>query len=314
MSIIEIILYLVFGLILLVLGGEGLVRGSSALAARFGVTPLLIGLTIVAFGTSSPELVVSLQAALKGNSDISLGNIIGSNIGNIGLILGISALIMPLKVQVQIIRKEIPFMILISVLIAALILTVDSFSFVHGLIFFLMLITYIFFAIKNSKKEVITEEIIEEYTPQKLNAVLSIVFIIAGLAGLIFGSDLFVKGAVEVAKIFGISDLVIGLTIVAVGTSLPELVTSVIAAIKKETDIAIGNIVGSNIFNLLGILGITGMVKEINLNSITYADLGVFILFAVLILPLSRTKFVLQRWEGALLLAVYAGYVAYLVY
>ncbi|MAT56883.1 MAG: sodium:calcium antiporter [Ignavibacteriae bacterium] len=310
----EIILYLVFGLILLVLGGEGLVRGSSALAARFGVTPLLIGLTIVAFGTSSPELVVSLQAALKGNSDISLGNIIGSNIGNIGLILGISALIMPLKVQVQIIRKEIPFMILISVLIAALILTVDSFSFVHGLIFFLMLITYLFFAIKNSKKEVITEEIIEEYTPQKLNAGLSIVFIIAGLAGLIFGSDLFVKGAVEVAKIFGISDLVIGLTIVAVGTSLPELVTSVIAAIKKETDIAIGNIVGSNIFNLLGILGITGMVKEINLNSITYADLGVFILFAVLILPLSRTKFVLQRWEGALLLAVYAGYVAYLVY
>ena len=131
---------------------------------------------------------------------------------------------------------------------------------------------------------------------------------------MIFGSDLFVKGAVEVAKIFGISDLVIGLTIVAVGTSLPELVTSVIAAIKKETDIAIGNIVGSNIFNLLGILGITGMVKEINLNSITYADLGVFILFAVLILPLSRTKFVLQRWEGALLLAVYAGYVAYLVY
>lgn len=314
MSIIEIILYLIFGLILLVLGGEGLVRGSSALAARFGVTPLLIGLTIVAFGTSSPELVVSLQAALKGNSDISLGNIIGSNIGNIGLILGISALIMPLKVQVQIIRKEIPFMILISVLIAALILTVDSFSFVHGLIFFLMLITYIFFAINNSKKEVITEEIIEEYTPQKLNAVLSIVFIIAGLAGLIFGSDLFVKGAVEVAKIFGISDLVIGLTIVAVGTSLPELVTSVIAAIKKETDIAIGNIVGSNIFNILGILGITGMVKEINLNSITYADLGVFILFAVLILPLSRTKFVLQRWEGALLLAVYAGYVAYLVY
>lgn len=314
MSIIEIILYLVFGLILLVLGGEGLVRGSSALAARFGVTPLLIGLTIVAFGTSSPELVVSLQAALKGNSDISLGNIIGSNIGNIGLILGISALIMPLKVQVQIIRKEIPFMILISVLIAALILTVDSFSFVHGLIFFLMLITYIFFAIKNSKKEIITEEIIEEYTPKKLNTVLSIVFIIAGLAGLIFGSDLFVKGAVEVAKIFGISDLVIGLTIVAVGTSLPELVTSVIAAIKKETDIAIGNIVGSNIFNILGILGITGMVKEINLNSITYADLGVFILFAVLILPLSRTKFVLQRWEGALLLAVYAGYVAYLVY
>ena len=314
MSIIEIILYLVFGLILLVLGGEGLVRGSSALAARFGVTPLLIGLTIVAFGTSSPELVVSLQAALKGNSDISLGNIIGSNIGNIGLILGISALIMPLKVQVQIIRKEIPFMILISVLIAALILTVDSFSFVHGLIFFLMLITYLFFAIKNSKKEVITEEIIEEYTPQKLNAGLSIVFIIAGLAGLIFGSDLFVKGAVEVAKIFGISDLVIGLTIVAIGTSLPELVTSVIAAIKKETDIAIGNIVGSNIFNILGILGITGMVKEINLNSITYADLGIFLLFAVIILPLSRTKFVLQRWEGALLLAVYAGYVAYLVY
>lgn len=314
MSIIEIILYLLFGLILLVLGGEGLVRGSSALASRFGVTPLLIGLTIVAFGTSSPELVVSLQAALKGNSDISLGNIIGSNIGNIGLILGISALIMPLKVQVQIIRKEIPFMILISILIAALILTVDSFSFVHGLIFFLMLMTYIFFAIKNSKKEVITKEIIEEYTPQKLNAVLSIVFIIAGLAGLVFGSDLFVKGAVEVAKIFGISDLVIGLTIVAVGTSLPELVTSVIAAIKKETDIAIGNIVGSNIFNILGILGITGMVKEINLNSITYADLGVFILFAVLILPLSRTKFVLQRWEGALLLSVYAGYVVYLVY
>lgn len=308
----EIVIYLLVGLVLLVLGGEGLVRGSSSIALRFGVSPLVIGLTIVAFGTSSPELLVSLQAVLNGNSDISLGNVIGSNIGNIGLILAVSALIRPLTVQMQIIKREIPFMIFVSVLITIVIIIFSVFSFMLGIVFTAILIAYIFITLKNSKNEkIVTTDL--PSIKKEVSLLVSVFFVLGGLLSLIIGSDLFVKGSVSLAKIFGVSDLVIGLTIVAIGTSLPELVTSVVAAIKNETDIAIGNVVGSNIFNILGILGITGIVGKLSLESINLVDLGALLLFALIILPLSKTQFVLQRWEGGLLLALYVGYISYLI-
>lgn len=308
----EIVIYLLVGLVLLVLGGEGLVRGSSSIALRFGVSPLVIGLTIVAFGTSSPELLVSLQAVLNGNSDISLGNVIGSNIGNIGLILAVSALIRPLTVQMQIIKREIPFMIFVSVLITIVIIIFSVFSFMLGIVFTAILIAYIFITLKNSKNEkFVTTDL--PSIKKEVSLLVSVFFVLGGLLSLIIGSDLFVKGSVSLAKIFGVSDLVIGLTIVAIGTSLPELVTSVVAAIKNETDIAIGNVVGSNIFNILGILGITGIVGKLSLESINLVDLGALLLFALIILPLSKTQFVLQRWEGGLLLALYVGYISYLI-
>ena len=312
MSEFEIVIYLLVGLVLLVLGGEGLVRGSSSIALRFGVSPLVIGLTIVAFGTSSPELLVSLQAVLNGNSDISLGNVIGSNIGNIGLILAVSALIRPLTVQMQIIKREIPFMIFVSVLITIVIIIFSVFSFMLGIVFTAILIAYIFITLKNSKNEkIVTTDL--PSIKKEVSLLVSVFFVLGGLLSLIIGSDLFVKGSVSLAKIFGVSDLVIGLTIVAIGTSLPELVTSVVAAIKNETDIAIGNVVGSNIFNILGILGITGIVGKLSLESINLVDLGALLLFALIILPLSKTQFVLQRWEGGLLLALYVGYISYLI-
>ena len=312
MSEFEIVIYLLVGLVLLVLGGEGLVRGSSSIALRFGVSPLVIGLTIVAFGTSSPELLVSLQAVLNGNSDISLGNVIGSNIGNIGLILAVSALIRPLTVQMQIIKREIPFMIFVSVLITIVIIIFSVFSFMLGIVFTAILIAYIFITLKNSKNEkFVTTDL--PSIKKEVSLLVSVFFVLGGLLSLIIGSDLFVKGSVSLAKIFGVSDLVIGLTIVAIGTSLPELVTSVVAAIKNETDIAIGNVVGSNIFNILGILGITGIVGKLSLESINLVDLGALLLFALIILPLSKTQFVLQRWEGGLLLALYVGYISYLI-
>lgn len=308
----EIVIYLLVGLVLLVLGGEGLVRGSSSIALRFGVSPLVIGLTIVAFGTSSPELLVSLQAVLNGNSDISLGNVIGSNIGNIGLILAVSALIRPLTVQMQIIKREIPFMIFVSVLITIVIIIFSVFSFMLGIVFTAILIAYIFITLKNSKNEkIVTTDL--PSIKKEVSLLVSVFFVLGGLLSLIIGSDLFVKGSVSLAKIFGVSDLVIGLTIVAIGTSLPELVTSVVAATKNETDIAIGNVVGSNIFNILGILGITGIVGKLSLESINLVDLGALLLFALIILPLSKTQFVLQRWEGGLLLALYVGYISYLI-
>lgn len=316
MDTIEIVFSLIAGLILLVIGGEGLVRGSSAVALRYGVSPLVIGLTIVGFGTSSPELVVSIKAAIGGNSDISLGNIIGSNIGNIGLILGISALITPLTVQHQLIKKEIPFMIAFTLLLTGVIIFFDQFNLILGIIFLLLLASYLFLTAKGAKEEsaeILASSINKNSSQKEKNIYLQIFFIIGGFIGLMYGAGLFVDGAVAIAEIFGVSEIVIGLTIVAIGTSLPELATSVIAALKKETDIAIGNIVGSNIFNMLGILGATGLVGNVNLSSVNFIDISVFLFLSILIFPLSKTKFILQRWEGALLLFIYLGYIFYLL-
>ena len=292
MTGIEIILYLVGGLIMLFIGAEGLIRGSSNLAIKIGITPLVVGLTVVAFGTSTPELVVSLKAALLGNSSISLGNVVGSNIANIALILGVAALIRPLDVHAKVIMREIPIMIGISILL--LLLLIDGeLGFIDGLIFVIGLIVYLVVNVLIARKEK-NPEIDSEFSEglkSKLGIPVSIVLMIAGLGLLILGANLFVQSAVAIAKIFNVSDAIIGLTIVAIGTSLPELITSIVAAYKKEADIAIGNVVGSNIFNILGILGITALIIPISSVGISYVDLGVMLFTAIILFPLSRTGF-----------------------
>ncbi|HEX9253066.1 MAG TPA: calcium/sodium antiporter [Ignavibacteriaceae bacterium] len=314
MTGIEIILYLVGGLIMLFIGAEGLIRGSSNLALKIGITPLVVGLTVVAFGTSTPELVVSLKAALLGNSSISLGNVVGSNIANIALILGVAALIRPLDVHANVIRREIPIMIVISLLLL-LILIDGEIGFIDGLMFVIGLIVYLIINVIMARKEKNPEVDAEfkEGLKSKIGIPVSIVLMIAGLGLLILGANLFVQSAVAIAKIFNVSDAIIGLTIVAVGTSLPELITSIVASYKKEADIAIGNVVGSNIFNILGILGITAIIIPISSVGISYFDLGVMLFAAIILLPLSRTGFSISRLEGALLLAGYAIYIYYLL-
>lgn len=314
MTPLEIIFYLIAGLVLLFVGAEGLIRGSSNLAIKIGITPLVVGLTVVAFGTSAPELVVSLKAALLGNSSISLGNVIGSNIANIALILGLAAIIRPLKVNAKVVIREIPIMIIISAIF--IITLIDGeIGFIEGIIFVIGLIVYLFISVKIARKEK-NPDIDSEFTEglkSKMGVPLSIIFMLAGLGMLILGANLFVQSSVAIAKRFNVSDAVIGLTIVAVGTSLPELITSIVASYKKEADIAIGNVVGSNVFNILGILGITSIIIPISSSGISYIDLIVMMVSAIILFPISKTGFVISRIEGAVLLIGYFGYIYYLL-
>lgn len=314
MSPVEIVLYLVGGLVTLFIGAEGLIRGSSNLAIKIGITPLVVGLTVVAFGTSTPELVVSLKAALLGNSSISLGNVVGSNIANIALILGVAALIRPLDVHANVIMREIPIMIVITVLFLFLLID-GELGFIDGLIFVIGLVIYLIVNVLLARKEK-NPEVDSEFKKglkSKLGVPVSIVLMLAGLGLLILGANLFVQSAVAIAKMFNVSDAIIGLTIVAIGTSLPELITSIVASYKKEADIAIGNVVGSNIFNILGILGITALIIPISSVGLGYVDLGVMLFTAIILFPLSRTGFSISRFEGAILLVGYAGYIFYLL-
>ncbi|MBK9097122.1 MAG: calcium/sodium antiporter [bacterium] len=310
----ETSLYLAGGLIFLFIGAEGLIRGSSALALRVGITPLVVGLTVVAFGTSTPELVVSLKAALIGNSSISLGNVVGSNIANIALILGIAALIRPLDVHANVIRREIPIMIGLSILLIVLLLD-GELNLIDGIIFVAGIITYTIVNISMARKEknAEVEEEFKEGLKTKLGVQVSIIFVIGGLGLMILGANLFVTSAISIAKAIGVSDAIIGLTIVAVGTSLPELITSIVAAFKNESDIAIGNVVGSNIFNILGILGITALVIPLSSEGISYIDFGVMLFTALILLPLSKTGFKISRLEGLFLLTGYIVYIYYLL-
>jgi cation:H+ antiporter len=310
----EIILFLILGLITLFIGAEGLIRGSSALALKIGITPLVVGLTVVAFGTSTPELVVSIKAAIIGNSSISLGNVIGSNIANIALIIGVAAVIKPLDVHANVIRREIPIMIGLSILLIVLLID-GELSLIDGIIFVVGIIAYtivnIVMARQEKNAEVETE--FKEGLKTKLSVPVSVIFVVGGLGLMIFGANLFVTSSISIAKAVGVSDVIIGLTIVAVGTSLPELITSIFASYKNESDIAIGNVVGSNIFNILGILGITAIVMPLSSAGISYFDFGVMLFCALILLPLSKTGFKISRLEGAFLLAGYIAYIYYLL-
>jgi cation:H+ antiporter len=310
----EAILFLILGLIALFIGAESLIRGSSALALKIGLTPLVVGLTVVAFGTSTPELVVSLKAALIGNSSITLGNVIGSNIANIALILGTAALIRPLDVHANVVRKEIPIMIAFTILLILLLLDGEV-GFIDGIIFFISIVAYTIVNITLARKEknAEVENEFKDGLKTKLSIPVSVVMIIVGLGLLILGANLFVNGAIAVAKSIGVSDAIIGLTVVAIGTSLPELVTSVVASYKNESDIAVGNVVGSNIFNILGILGITAIIIAINAEGINFIDYGVMLFATLILFPLSKTGFRISRLEGAFLVIGYLVYLYYLL-
>lgn len=298
--------FLLSGLLLLYLGGEALVRGAVSLALRSGLSILFVGLTVVAFGTSSPELAVSLGAALSGSSDVSLGNVVGSNICNVGLILGLSALIRPMAVQTQLLRVDLPLMLVTSLGFTALLLD-GSLSRLDGVLLLTTLVAWLGLSLwlaRRSRAEEIelVPAVHESSLPRDLG------YLLVGLAALAGGSQLFVRGAVALAASLGVPEAVVALTIVALGTSLPELATSVVGALRGEADVAIGNVVGSNLFNLLAIAGITAVVHPISRGAIDRLDLGTMIVTAALVVPLALTGLRLTRLEGAALLVVYGGY------
>jgi len=309
------ILLILGGLVALYFGAEWLVKGASSLAIRLGMTPLVAGLTVVAFGTSSPELVVSLVATLKGADDLALGNVVGSNIINIAVILALTAIVIPLKVEFQLLKFDTPFMIAVTGLFLWFFMD-RSISRVEAAVLFALLVGYIVVNIRLAKRQV-TPAVAEEYragvgaiaTQAASPAWRSLLLFGIGLAVLVGGSRAFVIGAVSIAREFQISEAVIGLTIVAAGTSLPELASSLVAALRKQADIAIGNIVGSNIFNLLCIIGVSGLVAgPINGPGLTSVDLIVMFAFSAVLMPLLWTGFRITRWEGLLLLAGYGAY------
>ncbi|MFA6961228.1 MAG: calcium/sodium antiporter [Opitutaceae bacterium] len=309
-------LALALGLVVLYFGAQALVKGGASLALRLGLTPLVIGLTVMAFGTSSPEMVVSVQAGLTGNGAISIGNVVGSNICNIALILGLCALVTPLTASVQVIRREVPIMIGASV-VALLMLMDGHLARWEGAVLLTGLIVYTVVTVRQARAETAATEAAKEYTteigPKPEGLGKSVALVVGGLAGLILGSHFFVQGAVTLAESWGMSQVAIGLTIVAVGTSLPELATSLVAALKKESDVAIGNVVGSNTFNVLGILGVAALIRPIDAPGLEWGDLLVMLVVAIALLPLAKSGGRVSRWEGAALFSTYVGYTAWLL-
>lgn len=311
------------GLAALVVGASSLVRGASKMALSLGLSPLVVGLTIVAFGTSAPEMAVSTAAVLNGQGDIAVGNVVGSNIFNVLFILGASALIVPLVVHIQLIRQEIPIMLGASLLLLALALN-GSIAMWEGALLLVLMVAYTAFLVIQSRKETAAAatEFNEEITPAAQGtwdahwaAQAGLIF--AGLVLLVLGSDWLVGASVAFARAFGVSDVVIGLTIVAAGTSMPEVATSLTAALKGERDIAVGNVVGSNTFNILGVVGLSGLVSGTSglgiADSLLNFDIWVMLAVALACLPVFLTGREIARWEGAVFLGYYVAYVSYLI-
>lgn len=305
------------GLLLLVTGAEVLVRGAVRLATHAGISPLVIGLTVVAFGTSAPEFTVSLVSALGGRGDIAFGNVVGSNTFNVLFILGISAAITPLVVHKKLVRVDVPLMIGASILMALLAWD-GSIGRIDGIALFAGLVAYTGYAIRVSRREESERAAVSPPAGRPgLRALLANgSMVVAGLGALVIGSDLLVDAAVTFARALGLSELVIGLTIVAAGTSLPEVATSILAAVRGQRDIAVGNVVGSNLFNILGVLGLAGAVAPggIPVSPVAMAfDVPVMVAVAIATLPIVFTGHRINRWEGILLLGYYAAYTGFLV-
>lgn len=307
------------GLAVLVVGADVLVRGASRLAVSFGVSPLVVGLTVVAFGTSAPEMAVSVGSALAGSPDLAIGNVVGSNIANVLLILGISALITPLLVDEQIIRQEIPIMIGASALLVVMALD-GNIGLLESIALFGLVIAYTVFLVVQSRRasKAVQDEFETEIPTSTWDRhwAVQVGLIVGGLVMLVVGADWLVDSAVAFARAFGVSDLVIGLTVVAVGTSMPEIATSIVAAIRGQRDIAVGNVVGSNVFNLLAVLGAAGIASGAGLPVSEAArnfDLWVMLAVAFACLPIMITGREIARWEGGVFLAYYAAYTAWLV-
>jgi cation:H+ antiporter len=311
------ILFFVLGLVLLLVGAELLIRGAAQLALRAGISPLVIGLTVVAFGTSAPELAVSVKGAFDGQTGIAIGNVVGSNIINVLLILGLSAAVAPLTVASQLLRLDVPVMIAVSCLMYVMCWN-GLVSRAEGIVLVLGLITYTGAMIYYGRRGVVEVATAGDVpvVPARLPVVFDVVYLVVGLLLLVLGSQWLVQAAVEFAKWMGVSDLIIGLTVVAAGTSLPELMTSLMASLRGQRDIAVGNVVGSNLFNILSVLGLTAVVAPQGIAVAPAAlafDIPVMIGVAIVCLPIFFTGGVIARWEGWLLVGFYLAYTTYLI-
>lgn len=303
------VLLLIFGIVVVLKSADWLTNGAVGLATKLGISQIVIGLTIVAIGTSMPELFVSIVSAIKGTPDLAVGNIVGSNIFNVLLIVGVAATVAPIAIQRATVRRDIPIAIVASIMLTFMMLD-DNISRIDALILFAAFIAFIWITLRNSKndaneKDASTEKVIPTWK--------SVLFIIFGLVGLVLGSNIFVDNASSLAHGWGISDAIIGLTIVAGGTSLPELATSAVAARKGDSGIAIGNVLGSNVFNILMILGLTGIISPMHIQNITYIDMAVMVISMALFWLFSFTKLRVERWEGCVLIACFLGYITWLV-
>ncbi|MCE7057784.1 calcium/sodium antiporter [Algoriphagus sp. AGSA1] len=306
---------LLLGLAILLYGGKILVDGASAMAVKLGMSAGLIGMTVVAFGTSAPELLVSVNAALKGNADISIGNVIGSNIANIALVLGISGLFYPILIKSSHIRFDYVATLLVTILFYGLGYN-GLISLWEGILLFGLFIAFNIYLFKNPEVELVDPSEVEEEIEQvkKYSWFIAIALFVGGVAGLYFGSELLVTNAVIISREFGVSERIIGVTIIAIGTSLPELITSIIAALAKKTDMALGNILGSNIMNILSIIGITALIKPIGVSqAFIDSDFIWMLAITVLLFLLMRWKMKIYRVEGALLLLSYVAYLFFLL-
>lgn len=314
------IVWIVVGVVLVLWGADRLTDGAVTLAKRMNVSEIVIGLTIVAMGTSMPEFCVSLVSALKGTPDLAVGNVVGSNIFNAMLIVGVAAMVAPMTILHSTVKRDIPFALLASVALWVMCLDGDV-SRVDALILMALFLLFMYVTLKGAHRAPEADDAMAVYAEERRDAEvaghrsvwMSLLWLVVGLSCLIFGSNLFVDGATQIATLLGVSDAVIGLTIVAGGTSLPELATSVVSAKKGQSGIAIGNVLGSNVFNILAILGITGVISPMQLSGITMVDLGVMALSMTLLWLFSYTKYTIARWEGALLTTMFLGYITYLV-
>ena len=307
------IIWIVLGVVLVLRGADRLTEGASALARRMNIPEIIIGLTIVAAGTSAPELFVSLVSALKGTPDMAVGNVVGSNTMNCMLIVGCAAMVAPMTISRSTVRKDIPFAVGAAALL--IVLAFDNFlGRLDGIVLlagFTAFMAYSFLEVRGEKKEVRGEQ--EEVRGEK-SPLLSGFYVLLGLALLVFGSNIFVDHASNLALALGVSEGVVGLTVVAGGTSLPELATSVVAARKGQSAIAIGNVIGSNVFNILLILGLTAAISPLAIEGITTLDMAVMFLSVALVWFFSRTRYTVERWEGAVLVLGYLAYLAWMLY
>lgn len=304
------------GIGVLILGGELLVRGAVTLAASLGLSPLVIGLTVVAGGTSAPELVVSVMAAAKGNPGICAGNVVGSNIFNVLLILGVAAVVCPLRTTATFVRREIPIMVAVSILLFVLAINGELSRF-EGAVLLVVFFAYNVLAIKLARREsAVIKPQVDQVTANRRDRSLpvSATLVVLGLAGLGGGSELFLRGSVAIAKSLHVSEEMIGLTLVAFGTSLPELVASAVAAMRKQPDICLGNVIGSNVFNVALILGVSGVVKPLPFSAeLVHVHLPIMVGTSILIWPLVRSGLTLSRREGAILLMLFAAYLGWTI-
>lgn len=307
------VVLIILGVVMVLHGAGKLTDGACALARRMGVPQIVVGLTVVALGTSMPEFFVSLVSALKGTPDLAVGNVVGSNIFNTMLTVGVAAAVSPIVVSRSTVRKDIPFGV-ISAIVFVLLCIDGNVSRFDGLILFAGFILFMAYTLVVARKDAAHEEEMQSDATAQMSVFKSLLFVFIGLAELVIGGDVFVVGATDVARYLGIGEGVIGLTIVAGGTSLPELATTLVAARKGQAAIAIGNVIGSNVFNILMIAGVTSLITPLCIEGITMTDMSVMLFGAVLLWFMSYTKYTIERWEGILLTALFVAYMVWLIY